>query len=126
MECLAYAPTARFPRLSPKCPSPSALPCPPPAPRLAALSADDRGGFKSVRQMMEPVIDEMQEEAAAAAAAAAAGEGGAGGAGAGDETLILPKAVRGPHPREVWGGLACRAAPVTSTSSHLSCVHTLT
>ncbi|KAL4423622.1 hypothetical protein ABPG77_009209 [Micractinium sp. CCAP 211/92] len=31
---------------------------------LSALSADDRGGFKTVRQLMEPVIEEMQEAAA--------------------------------------------------------------
>ncbi|KAL4439830.1 hypothetical protein ABPG75_002831 [Micractinium tetrahymenae] len=31
---------------------------------LSALSAEDRGGFKTVRQLMEPVIEEMQEAAA--------------------------------------------------------------
>ncbi|PSC69291.1 THO complex subunit 1 isoform X1 isoform B [Micractinium conductrix] len=31
---------------------------------LSALSADDRGGFKTVRQLIEPVIEEMQEAAA--------------------------------------------------------------
>jgi hypothetical protein len=36
----------------------------------AALSADDRGGFKSVRQLMEPVIEEMKEAAEAVAAGA--------------------------------------------------------
>lgn len=30
----------------------------------AALSAADRGGFKTVRQLMDPVIEEMQEAAA--------------------------------------------------------------
>ncbi|PRW33147.1 THO complex subunit 1 [Chlorella sorokiniana] len=31
---------------------------------LSALSAADRGGFKTVRQLMDPVIEEMQEAAA--------------------------------------------------------------
>lgn len=31
---------------------------------FSALSADDRGGFKSVRQLMEPVVEEMREAAA--------------------------------------------------------------
>ncbi|EFN51183.1 hypothetical protein CHLNCDRAFT_55304 [Chlorella variabilis] len=31
---------------------------------LSALSADDRGGFKTVRQLMEPVVEEMREAAA--------------------------------------------------------------
>ena len=36
-----------------------------PLPSLpAALSAADRGGFKTVRQLMDPVIEEMQEAAA--------------------------------------------------------------
>jgi THO complex subunit 1 len=45
----------------------------PPAPPRAVLGADDRGGFKSVRQLMEPVVEEARDAAAAAAAAAAAG-----------------------------------------------------
>lgn len=42
--------------------TPLALHLLPPVP--AALGADDRGGFKTVRQLMEPVIEEMQEAAA--------------------------------------------------------------
>ena len=53
------------------CPLPAPCPCPLSAPvPHAALSADDRGGFKSVRQLMEPVIEEMQEAAEAVAAGA--------------------------------------------------------
>lgn len=53
---------------------------PPPSSRLlsAALPADDRGGFKSVRQLMEPVIGEMQEAAAG-----------------GEDDGLLMRAVRG-------------------------------
>ena len=44
------------------------MPLPPPCATTpapaAALSADDRGGFKTTRQLMEPVIEEMQEAAA--------------------------------------------------------------
>ena len=42
---------------------------------LGCLAAEDRGWFKSLRQLMEPVIEQMNEEAA--------GEGGDG----------MPKAV---------------------------------
>ncbi|KAG7672356.1 putative THO complex subunit 1 [Nannochloris sp. 'desiccata'] len=34
---------------------------------LSTLGADDRGGFKTLRQLMEPVIEEMNEEAEAGA-----------------------------------------------------------
>lgn len=59
-----------------------------PLPSLpAALSAADRGGFKTVRQLMDPVIEEMQEAAA------------------GEDDGMLIKAVRLlPWPLRVVGG----------------------
>lgn len=42
----------------------SLTPSLPPLFLCAALSAADRGGFKTVRQLMDPVIEEMQEAAA--------------------------------------------------------------
>lgn len=55
--------SSRLPRAaSHACPSRRLSPHP--ASPGAALSADDRGGFKTVRQLMDPVIEEMREAAA--------------------------------------------------------------